>query len=155
MHVSIFLEDAARSKEFQDFTATLYPHGITYMSHTIRDQNGEAKSFYSDSTWGRHFIKQGYLKQDAVMNHSFNTNTLFIPWKSVGLTESQRIIYNVRENDFKKYNGLTISFRDKNYHHTIGLATDTKTFNLPDYCLKHPQVLMDCMNLFKNSYSAS
>lgn len=154
MKVNIFLEDAVRTKEFQDFTATLYPHGITYMSHTIRNPNGAAKSFYSDIKWGEHFIEQEYIKKDAVMNHSFKTNTLIIPWRSVGLTESQRLIYNIRENDFKKYNGLTISFRHDRYHHIIGLATDVKSFNLPDYCLKNPQVIMDCMNLFKNSYEA-
>ena len=155
MRFNVCFEDVVRSKEFQDFTATLYPHGITYMSHTVCAPNGEAKSFYSDINWGRHFIEQEYIKHDAVMNHSFNTNTLFIPWKSVGLTQAQRLIYNVRENDFKKYNGITISFRQNRHHHIIGLSTDTKSYNLPGYCFKNPQVLMDLMNLFKNSYAKS
>ena len=152
MKPTISFTDAQRDQEFRDFVATLYPFGITYLSHTVRKPNGSINLFYSDMDWGRRFLEEEYILVDAAMMHAFNTKTHFIPWNSLFLDPEQKRIYNEREYDFNKHNGLSLSFRDGNNHHVIGLATDSKNFNLPTRCLETPQIFMDCVRFVQNIY---
>lgn len=152
MQVKIDFTDAQRDQEFRDFVATLYPFGITYMSHTALKPDNKAYLFYSDMDWGRHFLENNYFQRDSAMKHAFKTKTHFIPWNSLFLGPDEKKIYNEREHEFKKYNGMSLSFHDGANHHIIGLATDSKSFNLPARCLETPQVLMDCVKFVRNMY---
>ncbi len=153
MHIKPSFANAERSQEFMDFCSTLYPHGVTYMSHTVIDTQGNAEVFYSDKDWGARFMEQHYIQTDAVMRHALNTKTLFIPWNCLLHTRVQKEIHLERENDFHKYNGLALSFRNGPYQHAIGFATDTPGYLLADYFRNHAPVLIDCINLSKNIYS--
>lgn len=144
--------DPLKEREFYDFLSTLLPYGITYLSHTIREPSGDATLFYSDMKWGSHFIEKKYYIRDAVMGHAFKTHTFVIPWDSVALNQDQHRIFQDREENFHKYNGLTISYRDGARHHLVGLATDSKTYDLSKFCLQTPQIMMDCLLFAKNTY---
>lgn len=144
--------DYAKEKEFNDFLSTLRPYGVTYLSHTVREPNGDAVLFYSDMDWGTYFIGGKYYDKDAIVKHACKTNTFVIPWSSVAMDSEQRKIYQDREEKFRKYNGITISFRDGARHHLIGLATDTKSYELSKFCLQTPQVMLDCLTFVRNAY---
>lgn len=153
MHISSSYANPTRSKEFMDFCSTLYPHGVTYMSHTVLDNSGNAEIFYSDLEWGKRYVEGRYIEKDAIMRHALNTKTLFIPWNCLLLNATQKEIYLERENDFRKFNGLALSFRNGPYQHALGFATDTPGYDLADYFRNHAPVLIDCLNLFKKVYA--
>ena len=130
---------------FEEYCRELASIGITFVWHNVL-QGERSTHFTSHNTWAHRCLEGGYPKFDVLDQVAFRRNENIFFWRDLNdlCDRKQKSLMDERDVDYGIRNGVTLSFDHHTYHEgryetayteSISFATDSKTFDLPDFCL--------------------
>ncbi len=145
---------------FEQYCRELETIGITYVWHTLV-QGERSAHLISNKNWAYRYLDADYAKIDIVDRAVFRRNVNIFFWRDlIGVcNQKQKSLMQERDVDFGLRNGVTLVFNcceHKNgryvpaHSESVSFATDSKTFDLPDFCLTNYAMVkkhLDAMTL--------
>ena len=121
--------------------------GVTYVWHNFVKGN-QSMNLVSNKAWAQRFVEGDCKRFDIVNHYIFDRGVNFFRWSDTKCmcTPEQIALMNEREEDFHLFNGLTISLEHHtlldgkyvmNYRECLSLATNSRTYDLPEFCLEN------------------
>ena len=136
---------------FEQYCRELEAIGVTYVWHTLV-QGERSAHLISNKNWAHRYLEGDYAKIDALDQAVFNRNANIVFWRDLidVCDQKQKSLLQERDTDYGLRNGVTLSFDRREYKkgryetshsESVTFATDSKTFDLPDFCLANYAML--------------
>jgi len=127
---------------FEDLKAA----GVSYIGHGVVSDRGDHTGYFSDETWGAHYIKNMYFFAEPILNNYEYKKSILIPWETVNETDS---IAKERNEYVNISSGMTICKTENEFNTFFNVGLD-KSINLMEFSFFKRDLLISYFRIFNN-----